>query len=182
MSSPIIQAGGTPGANTLQDTSIEVITQRAIAMLKAIAAAKNRQAIDGYKAQLAQTLQNNQTNASLGVAPFPLPPFPVLMKLNEQVVIDNEKGVGEKDWSHVYEFEEFHPLPPKPPAVHPVVINPNEDEDYPGFHAAASGDGGDIPIGAISPIQGDGHEYKKSKVGRSPFAPGGIISRWQQIS
>jgi hypothetical protein len=182
MGSPIVQAGGTDAGNTLADTAISVITQRMITALKQIAALRNRQAIDGYKAQLAQTTANNLTNVSLGIAPFPLPQIPLLMQLNEQVVIDNEQGVGEKDWSKVYDFVAYQPVPPQPPPVHPVVIDPNEDEDYPGYHIATSGDGGDVPIGAQSPTQADGHVYRKAKVGRSPFAPGGFITRWQQIS
>ncbi len=191
MSSPnlsgVIGAGGTPGGNTLGDTALSVITQRMITALKQIAALRNRQAIDGYKAQLAQTTANNIVNTALGIAPFALPQIPLLMQLNEQVVIDNETGTGEKDWSKVYDFVAYTPVPPQPPPVHPITVDPAEDEDYPGYHAATSGDGGDVPLGAISPPQADGHVYRKAGVGRSPFAPVYAdgqhhVTRWQQIS
>jgi hypothetical protein len=162
---------------TFADTSIEVLTQKMIAMLKSYAASQNKQAVDAFKGKMdawhkdvAFRQANNQP-----LQPQPVPPM--IMFLNEEVVRQNEQGTGEKDWSSVFSSVPYVYIAPPSAATHPPVVIGQEDVSYPGFYDTVSGDGPWVPVGYKQPQ--DGHEYTKTVVSHSPFAPGGLVTLFQ---
>jgi len=163
----------------LSEFGIDAITQKLIAAMKQVASAKNKSAIIMYNNAVASLKDQNAWNQSMGRPLFPPVPPPMLLIVNEALVTANEQGVGEKDWSQTFFEVPYVPIVAPVPPPTPVTIGGPEME-YPGMFTTTAGDGPDVPIGAV--VVQDGHSYRKTVIGHSPFAPGGNITRWQQVA
>ncbi len=163
----------------LSEFGIDAITQKMIAALKQVASAMNKSAIIIYNNAVNSVKDQNLWNQSMGRPLLPMPQPPMLKIVNESLVIANEQGVGEKDWSQVFFNVPYVPIVPPPPPAPAVVIG-TEQLYYPGFFTTTQGDGPSVAIGSV--VNQAGHSYKKTVIGHSPFAPDGNVTAWQQIS
>lgn len=159
---------------------LDTITAKLITMLNGYLSKRNTATESAYKSKIEEWKYRNLVNQGLGLPQDPMPPPPMIMMLNEDLVRLDEQGTGEKDTSNLFFEIPYVYIPPAPPS-HPSVIIGGPTPGYPGFFdTIGQGDSPAIPIG--KEVSQDGHTYRKTAIGQSPFNPTGFYTRWQQIS
>lgn len=185
----------TPGSTVPQDPNpfqqfgVPAITQHMIDAMRAVAAAENASAIIDYNNQVESVAKNNATNKSLGIPLVPVPQPPMLKVVNTALIAQNESEVfaagggtavdsDKQDWDIFFEVPYVPVVPPAP--THPAIVVNLDAFEGPGLYGA-DGDGPDVPAGTVVAGPGGVGSFRKTVIGRSPFAPGGVVTAWQQI-
>jgi hypothetical protein len=163
--------------------TVQQVVQDYVASLKKYAADKNKVAVDSDKLLVDTLIANNANRAACTppLAPIPLPLPPDLLIVNEAAATEYDTNIGNETISFDSQFSTIPYVrvidTPTPP---PTTLTVNQESvEYPGFFEM-NGDSPDIALGFVVVI--NGHQYRKTKISTSPFAPGGIVAMYQQIS
>lgn len=183
-----------PLSGGLEQFGIPAITQHMIDAMQGVADANNKSAIINYNNALKSAQDNNAWLVSAGRPTLPLPTPPMLIVVNKDLITHNESvtfssanPAHDLDWGGVFFQVPYVPPQPKTQSAKPITINVNAFQG-PGL-CGADGDGPSVPIGTkvqgpdVLGLDGGGANaatWTKIMIGRSPFAPGGIVTAWQQ--
>ncbi len=158
--------------STIPTPDYNTIIARAIAADQVIAKAHNDTVIAIYKNTLATATSANERGF-----PTPLPAPPMLWGVNESVIANNETN-NLSDWPF-FDIPYVLPAAP-PPAPQPLKLG-EPNPQLPGLFAML-GDSQEIISGTVH-VE-NGHQYRKTLIGFSPFSPYADhgVYQWQQIS
>ena len=155
--------------------NISQVTQSMIDTQKILCKIYNDAAIANYN--LAMASYNDAIGRGFLQTPIPKPPM--LMVADVAAITQAEEHFAGTQPSFVTWYQYVPIAPPVPPPT-PLSMSA-VDTGYPGMFEL-NGDEPSIPAGQVWTDVGTGHSYRKVVVSHSPFAPGGQVCLWQQIS
>jgi hypothetical protein len=111
----------------------------------------------------------------LPVPPPPEPPYLRFTDVNAIIFVEQQMTQGQQPPAF-FTLVKYVPIVDVPT---PTALTVSEAiPEFPGFFEV-NGDGPSILVGAS--FDQNGHTYKKTAISYSPFAPGGVVTAWQQI-